>query len=82
LVPAAIDSGSGGAAVDILLAVNLMSANITAGAATSSSDLLTDLKSGYLLGANPRQQFLAQFSGIFVGTVVSVLTFAVPRLLR
>ena len=57
--------------------VNLMSANLTAGAATSSADLLTDLKSGYLLGANPRQQFLAQFSGIFVGTVVSVLTFAV-----
>jgi putative OPT family oligopeptide transporter len=57
--------------------VNLMSANITAGAATSAADLLTDLKSGYLLGANPRQQFLAQFSGIFVGTVVSVLTFAV-----
>jgi uncharacterized oligopeptide transporter (OPT) family protein len=56
--------------------VNLMSANITAGAATSSADLLTDLKSGYLLGANPRQQFLAQFSGIFVGTVVSVLAFA------
>ena len=57
--------------------INLMSANITAGAATSSADLLTDLKSGYLLGANPRQQFLAQFSGIFVGTIVSVLTFAV-----
>jgi uncharacterized oligopeptide transporter (OPT) family protein len=57
--------------------VNLMSANITAGAATSAADLLTDLKSGYLLGANPRQQFVAQFSGIFVGTVVSVLTFAV-----
>ena len=56
--------------------VNLMSANITAGAATSAADLLTDLKSGYLLGANPRQQFLAQFSGIFVGTVVTVLTFA------
>jgi putative OPT family oligopeptide transporter len=56
---------------------NLMSANITAGAATSAADLLTDLKSGYLLGANPRRQFLAQFSGIFVGTVVSVLTFAV-----
>jgi putative OPT family oligopeptide transporter len=57
--------------------VNLMSANITAGAAVSAADLLTDLKSGYLLGANPRQQFLAQFSGIFVGTLVSVLTFAV-----
>jgi uncharacterized oligopeptide transporter (OPT) family protein len=57
--------------------VNLMSANITAGAATSAADLLTDLKSGYLLGANPRQQFLAQFAGIFVGAVVSVLTFTV-----
>ena len=56
--------------------VNLMSANITAGAATSAADLLGDLKSGYLLGANPRQQFLAQFAGIFVGTVVTVLAFA------
>jgi uncharacterized oligopeptide transporter (OPT) family protein len=61
--------------------VNLMSANITAGAATSSADLLTDLKSGYLLGANPRKQFLAQFAGIFSGTVVTVLCFRVmvPR---
>jgi uncharacterized oligopeptide transporter (OPT) family protein len=56
--------------------VNLMSANITAGAATSAADLLGDLKSGYLLGANPRQQFLAQFAGIFVGTIVTVLSFA------
>jgi uncharacterized oligopeptide transporter (OPT) family protein len=39
--------------------------------------LLTDLKSGYLLGANPRKQFLAQFSGIFVGTIVSVFAFSV-----
>src|SRR4029453_2997539 len=31
--------------------VNLMSANVTAAAAGSSADLLTDLKSGYLLGA-------------------------------
>jgi OPT oligopeptide transporter protein len=45
--------------------VNLMSANVTAAAAGSSADLLTDLKSGYLLGAHPRQQFLAQFAGIF-----------------
>ena len=57
--------------------INLMSANITAGAATSAADLLTDMKSGYLLGANPRQQFIAQFSGIFIGTLVTVLTFAV-----
>lgn len=55
--------------------VNLMSANITAQAAASSADLLTDLKSGYLLGAHPRKQFIAQFSGIFIGTIVSVLAF-------
>ena len=55
--------------------VNLMSANITAAAAGSSADLLTDLKSGYLLGAHPRRQFLAQLAGIVVGTLVSVLAF-------
>ena len=49
--------------------VNLMSANVTAAAAGSSADLLTDLKSGYLLGANPRKQFVAQFAGIFIGTI-------------
>ena len=57
--------------------VNLMSANITAGAASSAADLLTDLKSGYLLGANPRKQFLAQFAGIFSGTIVTVLCFRI-----
>jgi OPT family oligopeptide transporter len=57
--------------------VNLMAANITAGAATSSADLLTDLKSGYLLGANPRKQFIAQFAGIFIGTLVTVVAFRI-----
>jgi uncharacterized oligopeptide transporter (OPT) family protein len=57
--------------------VNLMSANITAGAATSSADLLTDLKSGYLLGAHPTKQFIAQFAGIFIGTLVTVSAFGV-----
>jgi OPT family oligopeptide transporter len=55
--------------------VNLMSANITAACAASSADLLTDLKSGYLLGAHPRKQFIAQFAGIFVGTLVTVFAF-------
>src|SRR6266700_2818762 len=54
---------------------NLASAGIAANSAIGSADLLTDLKSGYLLGANPRKQFLAQFAGIFVGTVVTVLAF-------
>lgn len=52
--------------------VNLMTAGITAGAAGSSADLLTDLKSGYLLGANPRQQFIAQFVGVFFGTLAVI----------
>ena len=61
--------------------INLMSANITSSAAISSADLLTDLKSGYLLGAHPRKQFIAQFAGIFIGTLVTSVAFAVlvPR---
>ncbi len=59
------------------MVTNLMTACVTAGAAGSAADLLTDLKSGYLLGANPRKQFLAQFAGIFVGTAVVVPVFYV-----
>jgi putative OPT family oligopeptide transporter len=51
---------------------NLMAAGAGANAAASSADLLTDLKSGYLLGANPRRQFLAQFFGVFFGTLAIV----------
>ena len=51
---------------------NLMAASVTANTASASADLLTDLKSGYLLGANARRQFLAQLSGVFFGTVTIV----------
>ncbi len=51
---------------------NLAAAGIAANSASSSADLLTDLKSGYLLGANPRKQFLAQFFGLFFGTLAIV----------
>ncbi|MBC8404384.1 MAG: OPT/YSL family transporter [Planctomycetes bacterium] len=54
---------------------NLMTASITASSAGSSADLLNDLKSGYLLGANPRRQFVAQFMGIFAGTAATVWGF-------
>ncbi len=54
---------------------NLMTAAITAGAASASADLLNDLKSGYLLGANPRRQFIAQFAGIFTGTIATVIGY-------
>ena len=55
-----------------LAAVNLMAAGTTAAAAGAAADLLTDLKSGYLLGANPRRQFLAQFYGVFFGVLAVV----------
>ena len=51
---------------------NLASAGVAANSASSSADLLTDLKSGYLLGANPRKQFIAQFIGVFFGTLAIV----------
>ena len=51
---------------------NLAAAGISANSASSGSDLLTDLKSGYMLGANPRRQFLAQFFGVFFGTLAIV----------
>lgn len=54
---------------------NLMTASITASASAESADLLNDLKSGYLLGAHPRRQFVAQFFGIFPGAVAAVLSY-------
>jgi OPT family oligopeptide transporter len=57
------------------ITTNLMTASVTAGTASSSADLLTDLKSGYLLGANPRKQFIAQFLGIFAGALIIVPAF-------
>jgi uncharacterized oligopeptide transporter (OPT) family protein len=56
---------------------NLMTAGITAGASSASSDLLFDLKAGHLLGASPRRQFLAQLFGILPGTVATVLAYFV-----
>jgi uncharacterized oligopeptide transporter (OPT) family protein len=57
------------------ITANLMTANITAGSCSHAGDLLTDLKSGYILGANPRQQFLAQFFGVLAGGLVVVPAF-------
>jgi len=62
------------------ITTNLMTANITAGATSHAGDLLGDLKSGYLLGAKPRQQFLAQFFGVLAGgfIVVPVYFILIP----
>lgn len=54
------------------ITTNLMAASATANIASSSADLLTDLKSGYLLGANARKQFQAQLAGVFFGAAAIV----------
>jgi uncharacterized oligopeptide transporter (OPT) family protein len=56
--------------------INLMTASLTGGAAIHAADLLTDLKSGYILGANPRKQLIAQLWGVVAGTL-----FVVPAYL-
>ena len=56
---------------------NLMAANVTAGVGLHAADLLTDLKSGYLLKADPRQQFWAQFFGVIAGSLFVVPAFRI-----
>lgn len=56
---------------------NLMTATVTAGAAAHSADLLTEVKTGYLLGAAPRKQFLAQLVGVLVGALACVPIYLV-----
>ena len=51
-------------------AVNLTAANVAGGAASQSADLLNDLKCGYLLGAMPRLQVLAQICGALTGALI------------
>ena len=68
----AVISPPGAAGVQASVLQNVMSAGIAAGSAEASAELLSDFKTGYLLGANPRRQFLAQFAGVFFGTLVCV----------
>jgi uncharacterized oligopeptide transporter (OPT) family protein len=62
------------------LTANLMGANVTGGVGLHAADLLMDLKTGYLVGANPRQQFIAQLFGVLAGAaaVVPVFNLLVP----
>jgi len=57
------------------LVPNVMSANVTGGVGLHAADLLTDLKSGYLLGARPRQQVIGQLFGVVAGSLVVVPIF-------
>ncbi len=54
---------------------NIMSANVTGGVGLHAADLLTTLKTGWLLGAKPRHQVFAQLIGVCVGAIVIVPLF-------
>lgn len=62
-------------------APNLMTANVTGGAASQCADLLHDLKCGYLIGALPRLQTLAQIWGALAGALAgsAIYLVLVPR---
>jgi uncharacterized oligopeptide transporter (OPT) family protein len=54
---------------------NLMTAGITGEVASNASNLLMDIKPGYMLGAKPRQQAIGHILGIFAGASVAVPVF-------
>lgn len=54
---------------------NLMSANVTGGAAGQCSDLLHDLKTGLLIHASPRLQSIAQVFGILTGSLAGTAAY-------
>lgn len=54
---------------------NIMSANVTGGIGLHAADLLTTLKTGWLLGARPRHQLYAQLFGVLAGAAIIVPLF-------
>ena len=56
---------------------NLATAGITAEVVGNSSNLLMDIKPGYMLGAKPRQQAIGHIIGIFSGAIASTFLFFV-----
>lgn len=52
--------------------INLMAAGISGAGASQSGDMMHDLKTGYLLGASPRRQLVAQICGVCAGILFCV----------
>lgn len=56
---------------------NIMTAGITAEVSSNASNLLMDIKPGYMLGAKPRQQAIGHVIGIFAGALATVPLFKI-----
>ena len=54
---------------------NLMTAGVTTEVASNASNLLMDIKPGYMLGAKPRQQAWGHCIGILAGAIASTPLF-------
>jgi putative OPT family oligopeptide transporter len=54
------------------ITTNIATASITAEVASNASNLLMDIKPGYMLGAKPRQQAIGHVLGIFAGALAAV----------
>jgi uncharacterized oligopeptide transporter (OPT) family protein len=57
------------------LATNLTAAGVTSNVCLNASNLLMDIKPGYMLGAKPRQQAVGHIIGIFAGSLVAIPVF-------
>ena len=60
-----------GAVAPFSAGVQLASAGILAGASASAADLVSDVKTGALVGLEPRRQLVAQVVGCVVGALVA-----------
>ena len=57
------------------ITTNLMSANVTGGAAGQCADLMHDLRTGQIIGATPAFQIIAQTFGVLTGGFVAAATY-------
>lgn len=59
------------------MTANLMTANVSGGAAGQCADLLHDLRTGQIIGATPRFQIAAQIFGILTGSTIGSLVYLI-----
>lgn len=57
------------------ITANLMSANVTGGAAGQAADMLHDLRTGQIIGATPGFQVIAQVFGVLTGSLAGAAAY-------
>ena len=75
LVVGGVSRGQGGLSIEQAQLTNLLAGSIAGQAASHGVDMTGDLKTGHLLRASPKSQFLAQILGSAIGIWLSVGLF-------